>query len=86
MESILVVFPSCDIIQMSSTWPRTQFNTKSPNMLTSDITFFGTTLKKVLIRMSLCNTDDQIVDIFTKALRSELFLMNLLFLGLMFQD
>ena len=43
-------------------------------------------VEKGFIIMKICATEDQVADIFTKALRQETFLKNRLSLGLVFQN
>jgi len=48
--------------------------------------FLRDNVEKGLIVMTFCKTEDQIADIFTKALGREPFQKNRLALGLIFQD
>jgi len=74
-------FLSLVIIQVLLIIPKTHVNVKEQNILTFDITLRDN-VEKGLISMDFCATNNQIADIFTKALSREQFERNRLEMGL----
>ena len=70
------------IIQVLSIFLKTRVSTKEQNILTFVIISLRDNVEKGLISMNFCSTENQIADIFTKALNRELFERNRLELGL----
>ena len=69
-------------IQMLLIFPKTYVNIKRLNILTFVITFLRDNVEKGLVSMNFCATNDQIADIFIKALNREQFENSRLELGL----
>jgi len=76
------VFQFIVVTQVLSIFLKTLVNTKKQNILTFVIIFLRDNVEKGFISINFCTTENQIADIFTKALSREQFERNRLELGL----